>query len=188
MSNLLLFSGPAVEPVTIAEAKAFLRLDTADDDALVAAAIVAARQACESFTGRALITQSWQLYLDHWPERDITLPHPPLQSVTSIKTFDADGVGATLDPATYWVDASALPGRVRRCSDAVWPSPGRDVAGIEITFVAGYGDSWNEVPQSLRQGILMTIANFYEYRDALHPVSLPAPIAALWQPYRLVRL
>lgn len=187
MSNILPLLAPAVEPVGLAEAKLFLRLDTADEDAFVAACIVAARQACESFTGRALISQTWQLYLDQWPARDILLPRPPLQSVTAIKTYDGDGNATLVDPQSYWVDAAALPGRVRRRGNAPWPLPGRTVAGIEVTFVAGYGDSWNEVPAALRQGILMTVGYFFDHRTAV-VTALPTPVAALWQPYRVMRL
>jgi uncharacterized phiE125 gp8 family phage protein len=61
------------------------------------------------------------------------------------------------------------------------------VAGIEITFVAGYGDSWNEVPAALRQGILMTVGYFFDHRDE-QTTALPAPVAALWQPYRVMQL
>lgn len=188
MSNLLPLSGPAVEPVGIEEARAFLRLDARDEDAFIAACVAAARQACESYTGRALINQTWQLYLDQWPESDIPLPRPPLRSVETIKTYDANGAATLADPQSYWVDAAATPGRVRRRGTAIWPAPGRAVAGIEITFIAGYGSSWNDVPAALRQGILMTVGYFFDHRDALWPAALPAPIAALWQPYRIVRL
>lgn len=187
MSNLLPLTAPAVEPVGLQEAKLFLRLDTSDEDTFVAACIVAARQACESFTGRALISQTWQLYLDQWPAQQILLPRPPLQAVTAIKTYDGEGVSTLVDPQSYWVDATALPGLVRRRGNAPWPRPGRAVAGIEITFVGGYGDSWNEVPAALRQGILMTVGYFFDHRDE-QTTALPAPVAALWQPYRVMQL
>ncbi|RMF08909.1 MAG: hypothetical protein D6763_08960 [Alphaproteobacteria bacterium] len=188
MTNLLPLTGPVEEPVTIAEARAYLRLDGDDDNAVVAACIMAARQACESYTGRSLISQTWQLYLDRWPEGAIILPRPPLQSVTSITVYDADGGATALDLGDFWVDSAAAPARLLAKSATVLLQPGRRLGGIEITYDAGYGDSWNDVPQALRQGILMAVANFYEHRAADSAAGLPAPIAALWQPYRVVRL
>jgi len=188
MNNLLPLTGPAEEPLTLAEARDFLRLDSAEEDAILAACIMAARQACESFTGRSLITQSWQLYLDQWPTGPIPLPRPPLQAVTGIKVFAADGTETVLQTDDFWIDAAAAPGRLMARSATVLPQPGRRLGGIEITYSAGYGDSWNDVPQAIRQGLLMAVANFYENRLVETSGGLPLPIAALWQPYRVVRL
>lgn len=114
MTNLLLMTGPAEEPVTIAEARAFLRIDGDHDDAVVAACIVAARQACESFTRRALMTQVWQLYLDDWPADGgpVTLPRPPLQAVTMVSVHDADGTATELDADDFWIDSARSPARL----------------------------------------------------------------------------
>ena len=172
----------------MAEARAFLRLDTDDDDAIVAACIVAARQACESFTGRSLITQSWQLYLDQWPEGPVTLPRPPVQAVTAINVYDETGVASALDVAGFWVDGASAPGRLIAKSATVLTYPGRRLGGIEITYDAGYGPGWNDVPQALRQGMMLAIADFYEHRSGETASGLPPAIAALWQPYRVVRL
>lgn len=188
MTNLLQLTGPAEEPVTIAEARAYLRLDGEDDDAVVAACVTAARQACESFTGRSLISQSWQLYLDRWPEGAVVLPRPPLQTVTAINVYDSDGAATALDPGDFWVDGAGAPARLIAKSSTVLPQPGRRLGGIEITYDAGYGPGWNDVPQALRQGMLMAVADFYEHRSAETASGLPAAIAALWQPYRVVRL
>jgi hypothetical protein len=73
---------PAVEPLTLEEAKNHLRVDADidEDDALINNLIAAARQDCEKFQNRAYITQTWELWLDAWPEKDyIELPLPPLQ-------------------------------------------------------------------------------------------------------------
>lgn len=185
-SNLLVQEGPAVEPLTLAEAKAHLRLDGAEEDAVVSACIVAARQACESYTGLSLITQSWQLYLDRWPLGAVLLPRPPVQAVTEVAVLDAAGGRQVLEPERYLLDRAAGPARLMRRGPWSWPQPGRPLGGIEITYRAGFGDSWNHVPAALRQGMLLTVAHFFERREG--EAGLPPAIAALWQPYRVMRL
>ncbi|MCK4385369.1 MAG: phage head-tail connector protein [candidate division Zixibacteria bacterium] len=84
--RLKLKTAPAVEPVTLTEAKNQLRVDGAEDNALITALITTARQLAERDTKRAFITQTWKMYLDSVPE-EIEIPKPPLQSVESIKTI-----------------------------------------------------------------------------------------------------
>lgn len=186
-NNLLVLEGPAVEPLTLAEARAHLRLDGDEEDAVVSACIVAARQACESYTGLSLISQSWQLYLDRWPRGAVLLPRPPVQEVLEVAVMDAEGGRETLDPERYVVDrAAGRPARLVRRGGLSWPRPGRPIGGIEITYRAGYGDSWNDVPAALRQGMLLAVAHFFERREG--EAGLPPAIATLWQPYRIMWL
>jgi uncharacterized phiE125 gp8 family phage protein len=87
--SLQLLAPPAAEPVTLAEAKAHLKLDTSDEDALVAALITAARARAEWHTGRAFVTQRWRLRLDAWPQQGvIELPLPPLVSVEDLAELE----------------------------------------------------------------------------------------------------
>lgn len=186
MSNLLHLSGPAVEPLTLDEVKLHLRIDGTEEDSLLSACITAARRSCEGYLRRALITQRWQYYLDAWPGAVVRLPRPPLLAVTAIRIHDAAGMAVTMDPSDYEVDPASTPGRIAARGGG-WPQPGRRMGGIEITFDAGYGPSWNDVPQDIRQGLLMTVAVLYEGRGSADG-DLPRPVAALWSPYRLLAL
>ena len=139
---LTLVTGPAAEPVTVEEARAHLRVDSTDEDAWLNAAIVAARQRAEAFLNRALVTQTWELWLDEWPGRVLELPLPPLVSVTHVKWYDRDGVEATVSSGDYVVDAVGTPGRVALKSASAWPAGElREVNGVVVRFVAGYGAS-----------------------------------------------
>jgi len=86
--RLRLKTAPAVEPVTLEEAKAHLRVDGGDENALITALIATARMLGERETKRAFITQTWQMYLDK-AEAEIEIPKPPLQSIESIKLISA---------------------------------------------------------------------------------------------------
>src|SRR3954463_8761749 len=91
MSSILL-TPPAVEPVTLADAKAYLRVDNDDDDAVISALIAGARSHIEAQTRRALITQTWRLVRDVWPgDRRIAVVPSPLQQVTAARVYRVDG-------------------------------------------------------------------------------------------------
>jgi uncharacterized phiE125 gp8 family phage protein len=81
-------TAPAEEPVTLVEAKAQCKVDHSADDALLAIFIQSAREAAEHITGRAFITQTWELVLDAFPAAEIQLSKPKIQSITSVKYLD----------------------------------------------------------------------------------------------------
>src|SRR5690348_16556758 len=101
--SLRLIADPATEPVSLAEAKAHLRVTASDEDALISALIIAAREAAEHELGRALITQTWEKTLDLFPDA-IELTNPPVQSVASVQYLDIDGVEQTLSSVSYTLD------------------------------------------------------------------------------------
>ena len=202
-------SPPAIEPLTLAEVKNFLRVDQTNDDALITALITAARLFCEGNTGRSLITRSYSLFLDRWPgvkfahrfrpERrripialetcSVVLPHPPLISVAQINIYAADNSSTVFTSDNYFVDSAGVPGRVVLTQGAVPPLPGRIANGVEIQFTTGYGTTEDTVPALLRQGMLQVIAHLYEHRgDSPDQALLASGAAAIFQPYRLMSL
>lgn len=190
--TVLLITPPAIEPVTLAEARAHLRLDDGhDDDDYVAAMITAARIQVETATRRVLIDQTWRIYRDDWPPTAVVeLPLAPVRSVAAIVVYDADGEPTTL-PASGWrLDAAGSPARIAFL--AARPAPGALVNGIEIDVVAGYGPSGVEVPQPLRQAIMVLVARWYENREGYAYGVVPSSVADLFEsliaPYRVRRL
>ncbi len=110
-----LLAGPAVEPVSLAEAKAFLRLDDTAEDGLVTTLIGAARLHVEGVTGRALVAQSWRLVLDAWPEGEaVRVPVAPLLSLTAVTAIDADGASHALSLGQFRTEPE------RCCCPAWW--------------------------------------------------------------------
>jgi len=184
---LTLVTAPTAEPITTADAKAHLRVDISDDDDLIDALVVAARRQVELETWRALITQTWKVTLDAFPAGDtLRLPRPPLQSVTHIKYTPKGGSLTTFDSDSYIVDTDSEPGRIVLYSGESWPGDTLQIVnGVEIQFVAGYGDSANDVPQELIQAMLLMIGHWYEHREevVLGSVARSIPLgveALLW--------
>jgi len=195
--SLALTSGPAVEPVSVSEAKAHLRLDGSAEDILVASLIVTSRLHVEAALGLALVTQSWLLTFDQWPEGreanrgEVRFPLRPIQSVTSVTVRGPGGAPEVVPAGDYLLDGQALrPRLIPR--DGRWPPPGQAANGIEIAFVAGIGDAAGDIPQPIRHAVLMLVAHWYEHRDPLEigspAAAIPAAVSELLKPYREVRL
>lgn len=167
-----LITAPAVEPVTLIEAKAHLRVDHSEDDTLISSLIEASRMYCEKFTARAFITQTWEYVADVFPAHEIMLPLPPLQSVTSVKYDDGGGIEQILAIDQYEVDNVSEPGWVVPITTG-WPTATwAGINSVRIRYLAGYAagtdspiDLAANVPQSIKAAILLHVGQLYEQRE-----------------------
>lgn len=189
--GLVLTAAPAVEPVTVDEAKAHLRIDHAEEDALLASLITTSRLHIEAALNLAMITQGWCWRFDKWPDaKVVALPMRPVQSVEAVRIRPADGAVETLSVEDFMLDGSA-PARLISTNDA-WPKPGVSALGIEIAFTAGFGDAVGDVPAPIRQALLMLVGHWYENRQGTvlggAETRVPESASALLMPYRMVRL
>jgi len=185
---LIRIAAPASEPLTLAEAKLHCRVDGNDDDALITALIVAAREQAEHETGRALITQTWELVHDQFPEACV-LRKAPIQSVTSVKYLDdATGAQQTLDPADYLLDKDSEPGYVVPAYGKAWPATWPVPNAVRVRYVCGYGLA-AAVPVAIKQWMLLAIGTMYAQRETFvtgQIGSIPDRFwAGLLDPYRL---
>jgi uncharacterized phiE125 gp8 family phage protein len=184
----VLLEGPAVEPVSLAEAKNYLRVEHEDDDALIGELILAARVQIEQAARRVLVTQSWRIVKDHWPASGwIVSPVNPVQAVNAARVHPLEGAAVELDADAFTLNAAAAPAIIAFERGAV-KQPGRTVGGIEIDVTAGYGDAADDVPAPLRQAIRFLIARNYEQRDRVEKDELPDAVAALIAAYRVAKL
>jgi uncharacterized phiE125 gp8 family phage protein len=167
--NLKIVTPPAVEPVSLADIVAHLRIDSSGEDALLLSMIEAARDYCESYQNRAYITQTWEMALESFPStNEITLPRPPLQSLgASIKYYDTADVEATMAAADYMVDTYAEPGRIVLKYGKSWPTTSlRPANGVIIRYVAGYGATAAFVPERVIQAIRLLVGHMFENRES----------------------
>jgi uncharacterized phiE125 gp8 family phage protein len=185
----ILVDGPAVEPITLADMKAYLRVDDDDDaqDSVIAGLVKAARLTVEGASRRVLVEQRWRVALDRWPQgRVVLLPLSPLISVESIKVFDANGAAASVAAGAIDSDRFSDPPRIA-VPDA--PEPGRTRNGILIEVLAGYGGAAEAVPEGLRLAIKILVAHWFENRgDVAGEQTLPPEAFALVAPFRRARL
>ena len=151
--------------VTLAEAKAHLRVDSTDEDALVTALIHAATATAEQMTGRALMTQTWELTLDAFPDA-LELTRVPAQSVTSIIYADATGAATTLDNGLYALDSADDFGfaYIVPAYGTEWPTTRSQINAVAVRYVAGYADA-AAVPVSIKSWVLLQVAAMFENRE-----------------------
>ena len=187
--GLQLVSAPVMEPLRVDETKAYLRVDGTEDDELIALLIQAARRCIDgkdgSF-GRALVTQTWDLFLDSFPysycypslaaDYQITIPLAPLQAVTSITYTDLNGQIQSFESTDYIVDPVTEPGRILPVFGKFWPRAQPIPNAVAVRFVAGYGTR-EAVPDDIKTWLKQIVAYFYEARSA----ALPLPTAFFGQ-------
>jgi uncharacterized phiE125 gp8 family phage protein len=193
-------TAPPVEPVTLSEAKAHLRVDTATDDAYIGSLITAAREWCEQYLDRTLVHTQWVMRFDRFPPdgtMDIELPRPPMATLgatTAVAlTFTYEnGTTATYSTASYRVDRDGVPGTVKTLYGQTWPPHLQDDNAISVTWWGGYGASGTSVPAAIRHAMLMLVGMWYERRMAADSMSgneIPFGVQSLldsqkWGSYR----
>lgn len=194
MWSLRVVTPPAAEPLTLVDVKAQCRIDYTDEDTLLSGYITAARETIERETSRALLTQTFELGLDDFPERSdrIRIPRGQLQSIVSVTYVDTALTSYTMTQGTdFLVNQYAEPAEVVLPFNHVWPQLVlSSSAPVVIQFTAGWADAAS-VPQGIKQAMLMLIADWYENREDVYvgrsaaAVSVPNGVDRLLANYRL---
>jgi len=168
-----LVTPPVSEPVSLDELKQHLYVSHSDDDALLTLYLAMARDAVEKETWRAILTQTWDLFLSAWPDDGVLrLPKPPLQSVTSVTYRNSSNVTTTLAASIYEVDTASEPGGVVLAYGQNWPSDALAASHpIRVRFVAGWAAAAN-VPGILKGAILLQAGELYVQREAVSDKKL----------------
>ena len=171
---------PAAEPITTAEAKVHLRLETTADDSLVAALVKAARIYVERATNRCLYTQTLDLYLDEFPASDsscIWLPRGPVQSITSVVYQNTSDVATTVAAASYVLDATQEPARLCLADGYSWPGDTlAEANAVRVRYAAGYGAAAS-VPDDLKALIYLLVGHWYEHREGVVTGTISTALA-----------
>jgi len=215
-------TAPAAEPLSTAEAKEWCRIESSvtADDALIDTLVKAARRNIEKRTGLALITQTVTQVIDNWPSTTgyapdylpsegplslistgpkgkayIELLGNPVQSVTSITTFDDGDTGTVWASTNYQLSIQGSRARIAPRVGTSWPTATRGMDAIEVIFVAGFGSSGSDVPEDIRRAIGLMISHWYENRDATtsggtgtEMEQIPIGVDALLEPYQIKRI
>ncbi|MEE9272460.1 MAG: head-tail connector protein [Robiginitomaculum sp.] len=179
---------PHVEPIDLAYAKTFLRVDGTEEDNLITTLIKTARHSVENIIGRSLIRRTY-IYRGSLPcAHIISLPRPPLLSVTRLSLIGEGDTAIDIPSVDYSVTTKCEPGQIKLKASKNWTDYLLGFYTLEIEYDAGYGDVPDDVPLPIRQAILLLLAQSFEHREGLEQPSVPLMVDALLMPYRWVRL
>jgi uncharacterized phiE125 gp8 family phage protein len=175
MSNPIVITPVATEPVTLAEARLHIKADTdTSEDALISAWIGAARETAEHYTGLSLAPQTLELALDSFPDGAIKLPRGPVTSITSVIYIDASEDSQTVSDADYALDDYSTPLWAVPAHDTSWPSTLDAANAVKVRYVAGYA----ACPNAAKAAILLMVAWLNENRgDSIQPDDIQPPAA-----------
>jgi len=210
-----LITAPVQPPMTVDHARRHIRAISREDDVLIATWIQAAAQYFEAQTGRQIITATRELWMDAFPcqfyggqwwggpsatRQRIELPHPPLQSVVSVKYIDSTGTeqsysdGGSPDAPFYQAKAPQGPyarrGYVEPIYGNTWPVARCEGGAVRIQYVSGYGDTPDDVPELVTGILCYLVAHFDTVRAAVHEVrrgqmlELPYGVRAMMDEFK----
>jgi hypothetical protein len=201
LKSYTLVTAPTTEPVDLATAKLFMRVDGTADDAIITSILASARRMAEEYTKRAFMTQTWRLVMDGFTEFQVAAPtvgfmiaptptlvdgsqyiqlsRQPIQSITSIITTDTVNAATTLAAATYTLATGT--GRILLNDGYSWPTSLRSYEAVAITFVAGYAGA-AAVPEPIKQAILQISNAMYSAKSC---ADIPDGAKALLDSFRL---
>ncbi|PYE86910.1 head-tail connector protein [Phyllobacterium leguminum] len=165
-----LITPPAIEPVTVSELRSFLRVSPDEDDVLLTQIIRTAREAVEAQAGLALINQTWRLRLDRWPRSGrVALYRHPVREIVEVRAYAPGGMAFIIGTGERYLQGSR-PQRLYLSprADAHW------FDGMEIDFLAGFGETAADVPDALKRAILMHIADNYKVHGSIGREVQPA--------------
>lgn len=198
--SLRVKTAPAYEPVSLADMKNHLRVesDITSDDTLISALIAAAREWCENYTRRSFVSRTLELRMDCFPD-EILLPRGPVLSIGSVQYTAQDGTLTSLAAADYQSDLYSLPGRILPPFGSIWPIQKLGTMNsVLVTYDAGSvvgspsdeASSQENVPAGAKAAIKLLVGHWYENREQVvvanvQPANLPLAVTALLGPLEI---
>lgn len=181
-------SAPPVEPVTLASAKEFLRIDGDHEDALITDLIKGARERVEFIARTSLITRRRAYSAARLQTGRVYINHSPVKFVHKLSVIDGADAATDIPLSDVYINSRAMPVSICTRKRDLFSDYAADPAALIIEFDAGYGPAPEDVPMQLRQAVLLLLAQSYEHRDDALKRPVPMLVDALLMPYRTVRL
>ena len=181
-------TAPPIEPISLAGAKEFLRVDHDHEDALITDMIRAARERIEAMARTSLITRRRAYTSSRLCTATLFINHSPIRFIHKVSVIDANDNAQEVPLSELSINRRASPVSIRAKSRALLSDYAVDPVAVVVELDAGYGTETHAVPMQLRQAVLLLLAQHYEHRDAVLMRPVPMLVDALLMPYRTVRL
>ena len=163
------------------ELKTYVRIETDDEDTLLSSLIATAASHGEAFTGQRFLQRP---HKDRLPVSSAwqRLGATPVQAISLVTGLPAAGAPFALAAAAYALDIDGSgDGWVRMTEPGL-------AKRVDVTFTAGIAADWGGLPETIRHGVIRLAAHLHAVRDAPEDGGPPAIVAALWRPWRRMRL
>ena len=164
--SVIVTTATTVPLFTTAQAKSHLKVDTTADDTLIDNLIQAATESCQIYTNRYFIDTVLTQTADNF-NGITTLYKSDVSSVTHIKYYDADDAQQTWSSSEYIVDMSSKPARIALAVDKSFPTISSRINAVEVRYTVGYGGASTDVPDGIKQAVLLCIGNWYQNRQSV---------------------
>ena len=183
---------PTAEPITLDEAKLWIRQDEGvdgEENALINSLISGARRVAERYTRSVFMPRTMLLTRDRPPQGSLDIFLPPLISVDEVAAYRLDNSKTIVDPSTYFVDESStkLPARIFLNVGQIWPTSLRKLANFEVKFQCGYADAAT-VPEPIKTAIKIILDNWYHNREAAGKQEIPGDAKTLLREFQVIKL
>jgi uncharacterized phiE125 gp8 family phage protein len=169
MTALLIRLAPPTEtPVTLAEAKAHLKIEHPNEDALLTDLIARATDTLDGPRGtlaRCLVAQTWRVACAGPIQGRIALPMAPVLEITAARHWSAAGAEVALDPSDFWLMGDADGAWIEPAMGAPWPQLAKRADALSFDVTAGFGAP-GDVPPGIRHAILLLVGHWHRNREA----------------------
>lgn len=172
---------PAQQPISLDEAKAFLRIIDTDSDVLIDSIITSVVEHTQKSINRQLGVATYELYDESFVSK---LPNSPIKEIVSIEYLDASGSYIPLDPSSYYLYEHLGVGHINY---TILPDVVEHKKAVKITFVCGY----DVVPEPIKSYMKIMISTLFENREEYVIGTITSKFddrftKALLDPYRIV--
>jgi len=181
MKTYQVITAASTFPVSLTEAKSHLKVDTSADDTYITSIIKAATQLSEEYTNRFFIDTVIEQTCSSFADLQ-TLFKSKVSAVASVKYYDSDNSSQTLDSAIYDVQLNYEPAQIQLADNQNFPSITKRNDAVVARYTVGYGSAASDVPEIIKQAILLTIGNFYQNRNSvvIGRISTELPLNVKW--------
>jgi uncharacterized phiE125 gp8 family phage protein len=168
-------------PVSLTEAKSHLKVDTTADDTYITSIIKAATQLSEEYTNRFFIDTVIEQYASSFADLQ-TLFKSKVSAVAYVKYYDSDNSLQTLSATVYNTQLNYEPSQIQLADNQSFPKITSRNDAVLARYTVGYGSSASDVPEIIKQAILLTIGNFYQNRNSVvvGRIATELPLNVKW--------
>ena len=168
-------------PVSLTEAKSHLKVDTTADDTYITSIIKAATQLSEEYTNRFFIDTVIDQTCSDFAQLQ-TLFKSKVSAVAHVKYYDSDNSLQTLSATVYDTQLNYEPSQIQLADDKSFPEITKRNDAVVARYTVGYGSAASDVPEIIKQAILLTIGNFYQNRNSvvIGRIATELPMNVKW--------